>query len=268
MDKNIISNAIKKIKENSGKRNFKQSYDLIINLKNLDLKQADHQLDFFVQLHFSKGKKIKVCGLVGPELQNEAKTVFDTVITQDEFAKYAKDKKAIKKLAQEHEFFVAQANIMPLVASSFGRVLGPRGKMPNPKAGCVVPPKTSLKPLYERLQKTLRISAKVEKIVQCAVGTEEMKDEEIIDNVINVYNNVIHHLPQEKNNVKSVLLKLTMGKPVLVGKVNVEKGKAPVKKEKIEETTTEDKEESKEEKSEGKKPVKEKGKNKEEAKEK
>lgn len=229
MDKNIITQAVKTVKENSPKRNFNQSFDLIINLKNVDVKKTG--LDFFVQLHFSKGKKTKICALVGPELEKEAREVCDTVISQNEFQKYTKDKKIVKKLAKQHDFFIAQANIMPQVATSFGRVLGPKGKMPNPKAGCVVPPKTNLKILYERLQKTLRINAKTDPIVHCTVGKEDMNEEEIVDNVSNVYTSVIHQLPQEKNNIKSVFLKLTMGKPVLVGKPR-EKGEKKGKTEK------------------------------------
>lgn len=260
MENKEILAAIKAAKENSKKRNFKQSFDLIINLKNVDVKKADQQLDFFIPLHFSRGKKAKVCALVGPELETEAKNVCDTVILLDDFGKYAKDKKLVKKLAKEHYFFIAQANIMPQVATTFGRVLGPRGKMPNPKAGCIVAPKTNLKPLYERLQKTVKITAKTEPIVQCIVGNEDIPDEEVMDNAVNVYNQVIHHLPQEKNNVGSVYLKLTMGKPIaLIRRKTVSKEedkkeelkpevKKPKEKEKSEEKIEEVKGEKKKQK--------------------
>jgi len=211
-NKNVLE-TLKKLRQCSKKRNFRQTFDLILNLKDLDLKKPDHQLDFFVTLHYSKGREVKVCALVGPELQDEGRKVCDETITQDSFEKYHKDKKITKKLAETFDFFIAQANIMPKIASSFGTVFGPRGKMPNPKAGCIVPPKINLKPVYDKLQKTIRVKAKTVPLIQCAVGSEEMKDEEISDNIMTIYNQVIHHLPGEKNNIKSIYLKLTMGKP-------------------------------------------------------
>ena len=210
MDKNELVKALKSLKESSKKRNFKQTYDLVINLKNLDLKKTDNQVDFFLNLHFGRGKKVNVCAFVGPELKAEAEKVCDEVVPVDSFDKYAKDKKLAKNLASKHNFFIAQANIMPKVAAAFGKVLGPRGKMPNPKAGCVVPPKAVLKPLYDRLQKVLKITAKTSLIIQCPVGSEEMPEEEVADNIMVAYDQITHHLPSEKHNIKKMFVKLTM----------------------------------------------------------
>ena len=99
---------------------------------------------------------------------------------------------------------------MPKVAAAFGKVLGSRGKMPNPKAGCVVPPKTSLKPLYERLQGTIRVQAKLSPLVQIFAGKESLKDEELADNVLDIYSQLEAKLPRGKNNVKNVFMKFTM----------------------------------------------------------
>ena len=223
MEKEQTFSAIEKAKDISNKRNFQQSFDLIINLKGLDLKKPEHQVDIFVTLPHSKGKKSKICALVGPELEEQAKQFCDSVITSEHFEKY-KDKKEIRKLANSFDFFIAQANIMPKVATVFGRVFGPRRKMPNPKAGCVVPPNASLKPLYEKLQKTVRASAKTSPLVQCAIGTENMSSNEIVENGMAVYNSLIHILPNEIHNIRDVYVKLTMGRPVKVGeKLEVEK---------------------------------------------
>lgn len=216
IDEKTIKETIKQLKESSKKRNFTQTYDLIVNLKNLDLKKPEHQLDLYVQLHYSKGRKSKICALVGPELQPQAEKVCDKTIPQHEFQKISADKKAVKKLASEFHFFIAQANIMPQVATAFGKVFGPKKKMPNPKAGCVVPPSANLKPLYDKLQKTVRLYAKERPLIQIPVGSEAMDEKEIVDNVLTVYDQLIHHLPLEKNNINSVFLKLTMSKPVLM----------------------------------------------------
>ncbi len=212
MDKDTITKALAELKQQ--KRKFSQTVDLIVNLKALDMKKPENQLDFFVLLNHRRSKKSKLCALVGPELKAEAEKTFDTVIEEKDFEKYAKNKPLAKKLADDHMYFVAQANIMPKVASAFGRIFGPKKKMPNPKAGCIVPPKANLGPVYEKLQKTVAVLAKERPMVQLTVGTEDMSDEELIDNITTIYNQLINHLPAEKNNIKRVLLKLTMSKPV------------------------------------------------------
>jgi len=216
MDKNTVKEALKKLKSDSKKRKFAQTVDLIINLKSLDLKKPEHQVELFVPIHYSRGKPIKLCAFVGPELKEDAEKVFDKAIFIDDFVQYQNNKKLIKQLAKEFTFFVAQATIMPKVAQVFGKVLGTRGKMPNPKAGCVVPPKSALQPLYDRLLKTVVVKAKVQPVIKCSVGVESQNDDEIVDNVMTIYNALIHKLPNEDQNIKNILLKLTMGSPVEV----------------------------------------------------
>jgi large subunit ribosomal protein L1 len=216
MHKDELQSALQKSKDISEKRNFKQTFDLIINLKGLDLKKQEHQINSFVTLPHPRGKKIKICAFVGAELSEQAKQVCDLAINSEDFRKYG-DKKNIKKLASSYDFFIAQANIMPKVATSFGRVFGPRGKMPNPKSGGVVPPNANLKPLYEKFQRTIRVTNKTSPVIQCAIGTEEMKLSDVLDNGLAVYNTLIHALPNEIHNIKDIYVKLTMSKPVKVG---------------------------------------------------
>ncbi len=215
MQKQEILETLKKVRENSRKRNFDQTVDLIINLKQLDLKKEDHKQDFFVNLPYGRGKKVKLCCLADEELRKEAESNCDKVIMHNDFSKLKKQD--IKRLAEENNFFIAQANLMPEVAKIFGRILGPRGKMPNPKAGCVVPGNVNLKPLVAKLQKTIRVTTKNEPIIKVAIGIESMKDEELADNAMTVYSSLEHELPQGKNNINSILFKTTMGKPIKVG---------------------------------------------------
>lgn len=215
MEETQIKEAITKLKADSKPRKFTQSVELIINLKDLNIKNPDDQVDLFVDLPFSNGKEFKICALVGPELREHAKESCDEMIFVNDFANY-KDKKDVKTLADSYDFFIAQATVMPKVAQSFGRVFGPKQKMPNPKAGLVVPPKTNLTPLVERLRRTIRAKAKSHLSVQVQVGRENQSEEEVIKNISAVYNTVIHKLPRETNNVKSVQLKLTMSKPVTI----------------------------------------------------
>ena len=215
MDEKKLKQSIHELKQHT-KKNFKQTVDLIINLKGLDLKKPEHQIELFLELPRYKGKKAKICALVGPEMADSAKNGMDGFVLQPDFEKYAQNKKLIKKLASEYDFFVGQATIMPKIATVFGRVLGPKGKMPNPKAGCVVPPNANLKTVHDKLMNSVKVSGKKAPLLQTTVGNEESKDEDILENVKFVYSSVITHLPQEQFNVKSVYIKYTMGKPLRI----------------------------------------------------
>jgi large subunit ribosomal protein L1 len=221
MNKNEILKTLEIVKKNSPKRKFKQSYEIIINLKNLDLKKTDNHIDIFASLHYDRGKKVKICALVGHELKATAEKACDTTVLIDDFDKYTKDKNLTKKLAQDHDFFIAQANIMPKVAAAFGKVLGPKGRMPNPKAGCVVPPNANLEPLAQKLQNTVRVRVNTGALFQARVGSEDTSDDHLVDNSMVIYNALLHALPSE-HNIKSIYMKLTMGPSVKVGAKEVE----------------------------------------------
>ncbi len=215
MDKKTLVETLEKLRTLK-KRNFSQSFELVVNLKDLDLKKNENQVDFFAQLPNGSGRPVKICAFVDQMMAADAKANFNDIVLQDDFQKYGKEKKLAKRLARKYDFFVAQANIMAPVATFFGRALGPKGKMPNPKAGCIVPPKANLKALNDNLQKTIRVSAKTAPVIMCIVGTEKMDSEKVADNVNSIYEQIIHHLPNEESNVKSAFLKLTMSPPIKI----------------------------------------------------
>lgn len=215
MDKNKLAKAIKLARELTKKRNFSQTFDLIITLKDLNIKKADDNVDIFTVLPNPRGKQVKICALVDKDMIEKAK-VFDKVIPKLDFPAYKKPKD-IKKLAQEYDLFVAQATIMTDIAKTFGRVLGSRGQMPNPKAGCIITPASDLTQLKQRLNNTVRIKTKNEPIIKAPLGKEELTDEQLIANAVSIYNNLTHSLPKEEHNVQDVFVKLTMGPAVKLG---------------------------------------------------
>jgi large subunit ribosomal protein L1 len=106
-------------------RKFDQTADLIINLQKFDLKKS--KINLFVSVpHKIKDKKI--CAF----LETENKDI--KTITPEQFKKYS-DKKELKNLIKDFDFFIAVASLMPKVATAFGRALGPAGKMPSPQLG-------------------------------------------------------------------------------------------------------------------------------------
>jgi len=66
----------------------------------------------------------------------------------------------------------------------------------------------------ERLQKTVKISAKKTPTIQVLIGSQAMTEQQVIDNVKTLYDQIVHNLPKEENNVRRVYLKVTMEAPV------------------------------------------------------
>ncbi len=197
--------ALKELRKNEA-RKFKQTVDLIVNLQKFEVKK--NPLNLFIRIpHKSKDKK--VAGFF------ESKSEFVDTITELDFKKYS-DKKKLKNLVKKYDFFVAQAKLMPKVATVFGRVLGPAGKMPSPQMGIVLnADEKSISDLKEKINTSLRIRAK-EPSIKIAIGKEDMKDEEIVENALAVYNELIKALPRDKENIKNVEIKFTMTKPVKI----------------------------------------------------
>ncbi|MDP2628524.1 MAG: hypothetical protein Q8P15_01350 [Nanoarchaeota archaeon] len=184
-------------------RKFNQSVDLIINLQKFDVKK--NSINLFTSVpHKIKDKKIAAF------LETKNKNV-DT-ITKMEFKKYS-DKKEVKKLVKKFDFFIAQASLMPSVATSFGRVLGPAGKMPSPQLGIITnSDDKTISELKNKIENSVKIKVK-EASIKLAVGKQSMKDEDIIENILAVYNAVIKALPRDKENIKNIEVKFTMTKP-------------------------------------------------------
>jgi large subunit ribosomal protein L1 len=198
-DLKVALESLRKTEE----RKFDQTVDLIINLQKFDPKK--NQMSIFVNMPFQIKEK-KICAF------------FETVhkgvetITPNDFRNYS-DKSSLKKLVKRFDFFIAQASIMPKVATIFGKVLGPAGKMPSPQLGILMDVnEKTLEEVKKRIGSSVKIRIK-ESSVKLAIGKQSMKDEEIIENVLAVYNAVLKDLPKGKDNLKNVEIKFTMTKP-------------------------------------------------------
>ena len=216
MDKTKILDALAKLRKSAKKRNFKQSVDFSVVLKEVDLRNPANQIDEFVELPKGLGKKLKICGLVDKGLVTQARELCDKVITKDEFRNWAGKKRDIKKLASEFDYFIAQATIMTDIAAVFGKFLGPKGKMPNPKYGGVIPPKFNIAPLIKKLQNTVKLQSKKQPVVSAMVGVESMNDEDLARNIDFIYDFVKRKLPRGEQQIKKGYIKFTMSQPVVL----------------------------------------------------
>ena len=140
---------------------------------------------------------------------------FVKTVSPLDFPKY-KDKNALKNLVKEYDFFISNISLMPSVATTFGKALGPSGKMPSPQLGVLSnEDEASIKALINKISHSIKVRLK-EPSFKVAVGKENMLDEEIISNALAVYQGLINVLPTKRDNVKSVMLKFTMTKPLKV----------------------------------------------------
>ncbi len=202
MQKENILKVLKELRKDK-KRKFSQTVDLIINLRNFNIKKQSINLAVTLP-HKVKDKKI--CAFL-----NKKSEKVET-ITKADFDKY-KDKKSLKNLVKKYDTFIATASLMPAVATSFGRVLGPAGKMPSPQLGILMKEDDkAIEELLGRINSMVRVKSK-EPSLKIAIGKEEMKDEEIAENIFIVCNKVLEALPRKKENLRSVLIKFTMSKP-------------------------------------------------------
>jgi len=200
--KEELTKVLSELRKEKEKK-FNQSVDLIINLQKFDFKKTP--VNLFVSLpHVFKEKKI--CAFLEARNKN-----IDTIV-QEEFKKYSA-KKELKKLVKKFDFFIAQASLMPKVATSFGKVLGPAGKMPSPQLGIIInADDKTLSELKEKVNSSVKIRTK-EPSIKLVVGKQNMKDEDIIENVVSIYNAVQKAMPRDKENIKNIELKFTMTKP-------------------------------------------------------
>jgi len=193
-------------KESGNERKFDQSLDLIVNLRDFDTKKTS--LNIFVTLPHQLGKK-KIAAFL------EKKSPVVDTITKEEFEDF-KDKKKMKALVKEYDFFMASARLMPTVATTFGRILGPTGKMPSPQLGVLMKEDdNSIKELIKKIESVTKVRAK-EPSIKIAIGKQSNKDAELAENALAIYSEIFKNLPKQKENLKNVLIKFTMSKPVRV----------------------------------------------------
>jgi large subunit ribosomal protein L1 len=201
----MVLEEIKELKENSKKRNFTQTYDLVINLKEIDLKKAENKIDEIFILPKGHGKdaqitvfsdsmdKIEGCKIIkGPQIEG-----------------LANNKKELKKLIKETEFFFSEPKLMPVVGKHLGKFLAPRGLMPKPLTG-------DSEKIVKESKNGVKISVDKQPIIHTTIGSEDMEDKDIEKNLNEVLNFLKKRLPKGKTNIKNVYLKLTMSKPVKI----------------------------------------------------
>jgi large subunit ribosomal protein L1 len=209
LPRNQILDAIEKARESSPSRNFEQSFDLVVNLRELDMNRPDNRVNIRVQLPNSVGDR-KVLVFASGDLALRARRAgADEVVEPTELDQLATDKKAAKKRLADYDAFVAEAPMMPTVGRVAGPILGPRGKMPTP-----VPPQAPIDNIIERERRMVVLRSRDKPFVHCMVGKESMSDEDVAQNIETVIRELTATTKRGFANIRSIFLKLTMGDSV------------------------------------------------------
>jgi large subunit ribosomal protein L1 len=205
--------AVQKAIEESKKleRKFKQSVDVVINLKNIDMNDAKNRIEDEVMLPHGRGVDAKLALFASGDLALKSKTHVDLLIKPEEIEELAKDKKKFKKIADEYDFFISEAPLMPTIGKTLGIILGPRGKMPKP-----VPPTVDIANMAKSMRKTVKIRSKTTKTIHATVGREEMDAQQIADNIDAILKRLEGKLERGKLNIGSVYVKTSMGPPMRI----------------------------------------------------
>jgi len=210
--KDQLLTALGGLRKPESKREFSQSVELIVKLREIDLKKPENRINESVELPNSLDKETKVCVIASGDLATRARAgEADLVLARDDLDRLGKDKKATRKLVSEYDFFIAEAPLMPLVGKTIGPVLGPRGKMPTP-----VPPNAPIDQIIKSHRKLVRVRVRDQPVVQCRIGTEKMPDDKIAENAQAVFSRIEAKLERGSKNIGQVLVKTTMGEPVKV----------------------------------------------------
>ena len=212
LDKKTIIDAVKEAKAKSGGKKFNQTIDLILNIQEVDMKAPEGKIQEIVELPHATGKSNKICVIASGELALKArKANADNVIERGDLDNLAGKKKDLRKLAEDYDVFISEAPLMALVGRTLGPVLGPRGKMPVP-----VPQAVDIAALMNKHRKTVLVRMRNQPIIQVSVGSENMSEEELFDNIQAILKILEVKLKRGFKNIKMVFIKTSMGEPVKV----------------------------------------------------
>ena len=206
-----IETAVQRALEDRPERNFTESVDLAINLRDLDLNDPSNRIDQSIVLPEGTGQDTQVVVFADGETAVRAGDAADEVYGPDELEDLADDEDEAKDLAEETDFFVAEQEFMQDIGRYLGTVLGPRGKMPTPLA-----PDDDVVEEVTRLRNSVQMRSGDRRTFHALVGSEEMSADEIADNIDVIVRRLHADLEKGPMNVDTIYVKTTMGPAVEV----------------------------------------------------
>jgi large subunit ribosomal protein L1 len=206
-----LEQAVSRALEDAPPRNFRETVDLAVNLRDLDLNEPSNRVDESVVLPSGTGQETRIVVIAEGETGLRAEDVADEVLDSDDLADLGDDDDAAKDLAEETDFFIAEESKMQDVGRYLGTILGPRGKMPEPLS-----PDDDVVEVVNRMKNTVQIRSGDRRTFHTRVGAEDMGTEEIADNIDVILRRLHADLEKGPLNLDTVFVKTTMGPAVEV----------------------------------------------------
>ncbi len=204
-----LAEVVKKGKE-SKERKFPESLEAILTFKEVDPKKTDLNINETIYLPHPGLHKSSVCFIGSGDLLLRAKNAgVDGTLEPSQLENFAGNKKEAKKLARQYDFFLADTALMPRIGRILGQSLGPKGKIPTP-----VPPNAPIEAMINRTRTAVRVRSRASLAVAAKVGDRKLSDSDVADNILAMVQAVQRKLPNGERNIRSVIVKTTMGKPV------------------------------------------------------
>jgi large subunit ribosomal protein L1 len=191
------------IMKKTASENFDASVDVAIRL-GVDPKQANQMVRGVVTLPHGTGKDVKVLALVTPEKEEEAKEAGADFVGLEEYIE------KIKGGWTDVDVIITMPAVMGKIGT-LGRVLGPRGLMPNPKSGTV---SNDVGKAVADVKKG-KIDFKVDKtgIVHAAIGKTSFDSQKLAENSEELIQSIVKLKPSSSKGtyIKSISISSTMG---------------------------------------------------------
>jgi len=206
-----IEEAVSRALEEAPERNFRETVDLAVNLRDLDLNDPSNRVDESVVLPEGTGQETSIVVFAEGETAVRAEEVAEEVLDADDLADLGDDDNEAKDLAEDTDFFLAEESMMQNIGRYLGTVLGPRGKMPDP-----ISPDDDVVELVERLKNSVQIRSGERRTFHTRVGAEDMSAEDIADNIDVIIRRLEAGLEKGPLNLDTIYVKTTMGPAVEV----------------------------------------------------
>jgi large subunit ribosomal protein L1 len=202
-----VEQAVKLVKERA-KAKFDETIELAMNLA-VDPRQADQMVRGTVQLPNGTGKSVRVGVFAKGDKAEEAKKAGADVVGADDLAAQVQAGKI------EFDRCLATPDMMPLVGR-LGKILGPRGLMPNPRLGSVTPNIGAAVTAAKGGQVEFR--AEKAGIIHAGVGKASFSEQQILENVKTLVDAIVRAKPSGAKGtyVLKVALSSTMGPGVKI----------------------------------------------------
>merc|ERR1712001_265516 len=188
-------------------RKFLESVDLQIGLKNYD-PQKDKRFSGTVKLRHIPRRKFRVCLLGDQAHIDEAKAKDIPAMSADDLKKLNKDKKKVKNLAKSYAAFLCSDTLIKQIPRLLGPGLNKAGKFPT-----MVTHADDIDAKVNVLKATIKFQMKKVLCLNVAVGNIEMTEDQLMENIRLAMNFLVSLLKKHWQNVKSLHIKSTMGKP-------------------------------------------------------